>query len=185
MDDRQIVDLYWARAESAVEESSKKYGKYCYRISYDILHSHEDAEECVNDTYLRAWNAMPPHRPVRLATFLGKITRNLSIDRALYNRAKKRCAEVELALDELAECITEDDRTLSPSETLALRDAINGFLATLPERTRALFLRRYWHLHPTRQLAHDFGMTEGSVKALLHRTRAKLKKHLEKEEIPL
>lgn len=185
MDDQRIVALYWARDEQAIAETQSKYGRYCHTIAQRILDSHEDAEECVNDTYIRAWGAMPPHRPTRLATFLGKITRNLAIDRYLARRTQKRAAEPELVLDELAECITEDDRALSPAEELALRDAVNGFLASLPVRTRRAFLYRYWHLMPVAEVARTCGMRESAVKVLLHRTRQKFKEYLEKEDIPL
>ena len=185
MEDQLIIEMLWQRSETALRELEKKYGKSLHLISYNILKNHEDAEECVNDTYLRAWDAMPPHRPAKLSAFLGKITRNLAIDRYLYRRADKRDEQVEMALDELAECISEDDRTLSPAEELALRDAINGFLATLPARTRCVFLRRYWQLLPIADIARESGMSEGALKVLLHRTRQKLKQYLEKEGFSL
>lgn len=106
MEDRQIVDLYWARSENAISETERKYGRYCYYIAYNILHNNEDSEECVNDTYLNAWKAMPNQRPSKLSTFLGKITRNLSLNRwELYNAEKRGSGQIPLALDELHECI--------------------------------------------------------------------------------
>ena len=185
MDDEKIVALFWARDERAIAQTQQKYGRYCYTVARRIVSSHEDAEECVNDTYLRAWDAMPPHRPTRLSAFLGKITRNLAIDRYLYRRADKRDEGVEMALDELGECLSEDDRTLSPAEELALRDAVNGFLATLPARTRCVFLRRYWQLLPIADIARESGMSEGALKVLLHRTRLKFKQSLQKEGFSL
>jgi RNA polymerase sigma-70 factor (ECF subfamily) len=185
MDDQQIVDLYWKRDESAIAETQKKYGKYCHTIAYAILHSHEDAEECVNDTYLRAWGAIPPAKPGRLSTFLGKITRNLSLDRYEKNTAQKRSGPVELVLDELCECIPDADSALDPIDMIALGDAINAFLGGLPQKTRQIFLRRYWYMSPVKEIARDMGMSEGTVKVSLMRTRESFKAYLEKEGIVL
>lgn len=185
MDDQQIVDLYWKRDENAIAETQKTYGKYCHTIAYTILHSHEDAEECVNDTYLRAWGAIPPAKPSRLSTFLGKITRNLSLDRYEKNTAQKRSGPVELVLDELSECIPDADSTLDPIDMIALGDAINAFLGGLPKKTRQIFLRRYWYMSPVRDIARDTGMSEGAVKVSLLRTRESFKAYLEKEGIVL
>jgi RNA polymerase sigma-70 factor (ECF subfamily) len=185
MDDQQIVDLYWKRDESAIAETQKKYGKYCHTIAYAILHSHEDAEECVNDTYLRAWGAIPPAKPGRLSTFLGKITRNLSLDRYEKNTAQKRSGPVELVLDELSECIPDADSALDPIDMIALGDAINAFLEGLPQKTRQIFLRRYWYMSPVKDIARDTGMSEGAVKVSLMRTRESFKAYLEKEGIVL
>jgi RNA polymerase sigma-70 factor (ECF subfamily) len=185
MDDQQIVDLYWKRDESAIDQTQKKYGKYCHHIAYSILYSHEDAEECVNDTYLRAWGAIPPAKPGRLSTFLGKITRNLSLDRYEKNTAQKRSGPVELVLDELSECIPDADSALDPIDMIALGDAINAFLGGLPQKTRQIFLRRYWYMSPVKEIARDMGMSEGTVKVSLMRTRESFKAYLEKEGIVL
>jgi RNA polymerase sigma-70 factor (ECF subfamily) len=185
MDDQQIVDLYWQRDEKAIDQTQKKYGKYCHTIAYAILHSHEDAEECVNDTYLRAWGAIPPAKPGRLSTFLGKITRNLSLDRYEKNTAQKRSGPVELVLDELSECIPDADSALDPIDMIALGDAINAFLGGLPQKTRQIFLRRYWYMSPVKEIARDMGMSEGTVKVSLMRTRESFKAYLEKEGIVL
>ena len=185
MDDQQIVDLYWQRDEHAIAETQKKYGKYCHTIAYTILHSHEDAEECVNDTYLRAWGAIPPAKPGRLSTFLGKITRNLSLDRWEKNAAQKRSGPVEVVLDELSECIPDADSALDPVDMIALGDAINAFLAGLPQKARQIFLRRYWYMSPVKAIARDTGMTESAVKVSLLRTRESFKAYLEKEGIVL
>jgi RNA polymerase sigma-70 factor (ECF subfamily) len=185
MDDQQIVDLYWQRDEKAIDQTQKKYGKYCHTIAYAILHSHEDAEECVNDTYLRAWGAIPPAKPGRLSTFLGKITRNLSLDRYEKNTAQKRSGPVELVLDELSECIPDADSALDPIDMIALGDAINAFLGGLPQKTRQIFLRRYWYMSPVKDIARDTGMSEGAVKVSLLRTRESFKAYLEKEGIVL
>jgi len=185
MDDKQIVDLYWERSESAIKETQRKYGKYCHSIAYAILYSSEDAEECVNDTLLRAWGAIPPAKPSRLSTFLGKITRNLALDRYDKNTAQKRLGPVELVLDELSECIPDADSSLDPIDKIALGDAINAFLAGLPQKTRQIFLRRYWFLSPVRDIARDTDMSESAVKASLMRTRESFKAYLEKEGIVL
>ena len=186
MDDRQIVDLYWERSETAISETSKKYGKYCCYIAYNILHNREDCEECVNDTYMRAWNAMPPQRPDRLSAFLGKITRNLSLNRyAKYTARKRGAGQTELALEELRECIPASDCVEQVIDDMQLAETINAFLDTLPAETRKIFVRRYWYLSPVREIASDYEVSESKVKMKLMRTRNKLRKVLEKEGISL
>ncbi|MBE6579078.1 MAG: sigma-70 family RNA polymerase sigma factor [Ruminococcaceae bacterium] len=180
MEDKQIVELYFARAESAVAETEKKYGRYCRYIAYRILENDEDAEESVNDTYLKAWNTMPPHRPQALKPYLGMLCRQISLDRYEMNHAGKRFGQVSLALEELAECIP-DGKNGDPGEGLALRDALNRFLYSLPEKTRKIFLRRYWYTSSIAEIASDFGMKESNVTVLLLRTRRKLKAFLQKE----
>lgn len=185
MEDNKIVDLYWERSEAAVLETQKKYGRYCHYIAYHILYSDEDAEECVNDTYIKAWNAMPPHRPERLSSFLGKITRNTALDYYSYLNAGKRSGNTTLVLDEMAECIP-DPRSEAPlSDEIALKNAINGFLASLPKQTRIIFMRRYWYLSSIKEIANDYRLSESNVKVTLHRTRNKFKEYLEKEGIIL
>ena len=184
MEDVRIVELYFERSETAIEETQRKYGRYCYHIAYNILFSNEDSEECVNDTYLRAWNAMPPHRPERLSAFLGKIVRNLALDRYDKKMATKRSVGVELALDELEECIADTDGVWNEDEQ-RLRTAINGFLAALPRRDRMIFIRRYWYVSPISQIATEFGAEEGNIKVILHRTRKKFREHLIKEGIEI
>ena len=184
MEDNRIVELYFERSEAAISETQKKYGKYCNYIAYNILNSQLDAEECVNDTYLRAWESIPPERPSVLKSFLGKITRNLALDRYDKAHALKRGGNAELALDEIGECIpSEDGREMS--DEIALRDAINGFLATLPKQTRIIFMRRYWYLSPVKHIAGDLGLSMSSVKVTLMRTRKKFKEYLEKEGISI
>lgn len=181
MEDSKILELYWSRSEQAIAETQEKYGKYCHYIAFNILYSDEDAEECVNDTYIRAWDSMPPHRPERLAPFLGKITRNLSLDRYDRIKAQKRCGNTELALDELAECIPDSEMPMS--EELALKDAINGFLGSLPRRTRIIFMRRYFYLCSISDIAQSLEMSESNVKVTLMRAREKFRERLEKEGI--
>jgi RNA polymerase sigma-70 factor (ECF subfamily) len=186
MDDQQIIDLYWARSENAISETAKKYGKYCHAIAYHILHNDEDSEECVNDTYLNAWEAMPPHRPHRLSAFLGKITRNLSLDRYKRLAAEKRgSGQVPLALNELLECVPTADSTEKVVDDLALTESLNRFLGTLSVDSRKIFLRRYWYLIPVKEIAADFSISESKVKMSLLRSRKELKQFLEKEGITL
>ena len=140
MDDKQILDLYWERSEAAISETSKKYGKYCRYIAFNILHNDEDSEECVNDTYLRAWNSIPPNRPSVLKTFLGKITRNLSLDRyELLNAKKRNGGQMPLILDEIQECIPSLDSTENIVEEIALTDILNRFLSSLSLEQRKIF----------------------------------------------
>ena len=186
MDDKKILDLYWMRSEAAISETANKYGKYCHSLAFNISRNHEDSQECVNDVYLKAWKAMPPQRPNRLSVFLGKITRNLSLNRYKKQTAEKRgCGQVPLELDELQECIPAADSTEQAIDDLALAEALNQFLASLPPETRKIFMRRYWYISSIQEIAEDFHMGESKVKMLLLRTRNKLKLFLEKEGILL
>ncbi len=186
MQDDQIVDLYWSRDEQAITESQRSYGSYCHSIAFRILRDREDTDECVNDTWLRAWNAMPPSRPGRLALFLGTITRNLSLDRWKEKRAKKRgSGEMMLALDELAECVPDRHSTEDAVETAELERLLNEFLHTLPERDCNVFLRRYWYVEEYSSIAKRYGMKLSTVKTSLFRTRGRLRTFLEKEGIIL
>ncbi len=182
MEDSKIIDLYFERSQVAVRETHEKYGHYCHSIAYSVLYSDEDAEECVNDTYLKAWQSIPPHRPLRLGAFLGKITRNLALDRYDAKAAKRRNGGIELALEEISECVP-DTIGESESEGKALSDAINSFLASLPKRTRIIFMQRYWYLSSISEISNSLGISESNVKVILMRTRRKFKEHLEKEEI--
>ena len=186
MEDNQIVDLYWARSEKAISETSNKYGHYCYYIAYNILHSKEDSEECVNDTYLNAWNAMPDQRPNILSAFLGRITRNLSLQRwEKYTAQKRGAGQVPLALDELQDCIPATDKTDHIIDDLMLADLLNRFLASLTAEKRIIFMRRYWYLCPVAEIASDFAISESKVKMSLLRSRNELKLLLTKEGIDL
>lgn len=184
MEDGTIIDLYWERSQQAIAESEKKYGPYCHTIARRILDQEEDAEECVNDTWLHAWNAMPPQRPGILSAFFGKLTRNLSLDRWRRNKAAKRGGDrVEAALHELEDCLPDlrrPDEELEAGETAAL---ISAFLRRQSRENRALFVRRYFHLEPLNDLADRFGMSVGQVKSRLHRMRVKLKAELEREGV--
>lgn len=185
MEDAKIVEAYWQRQESAIEETRQKYGAYCRSIAYNILSNAEDARECENDTYLAAWNAMPPHRPTVLSTFLGKITRRIALDRwKSANAIKRGGGSVALSLDELSECIG----TQSLSERLEARELgqlISRFLRTLPARDRQIFLRRYWYCDSISQIATLFSSGESKIKMNLLRTRKKLQDYLRKEGVVL
>lgn len=183
--DDEIVSMYHARDEQAIGESARKYGRYCHSIAYAILQNDQDAEECVNDTYVRAWESMPPHKPSRLSTYLGKLTRNLSISRHRHAHADKRWSGSDAVYDEMAECLPDTDASGELSDEIALRDAINSFLASLPNRTRVVFMQRYWYFCPIAAIARDMSMSESDVKVTLMRTRNRFREHLEKEGIVL
>ena len=185
MEDQQIVDLYFARSESAITETDRKYGRYCHSIAYNILEDHEDAKEIVNDTYLKAWNTIPPNRPDPLKPSVGMISRHLSLDRYEEYHTQKRGGQVPLVLEELAECIPDNDSREDIGESVALKDALAKFIRSLPDKTQMIFLRRYWYASSVAEIAEEYGMRENSVNVLLHRTRKKLKDHLQKEGFDL
>lgn len=183
MEDDRIVRLFWDRAETAIDETDRKYRRYLLRIARNILGNDRDAEECVNDTYLRAWNAIPPHEPRQLSTFLGKITRRLALDRYDALTAQKRGGgTVPVLLEEWRDCLPATGGDAVADE-LTLRDALNRFLRTLPTGRRRMFLRRYWYADSIRDIARDAGCGESKVKMALLRTRRELKEFLEKENI--
>ena len=177
MTDEQIITLYWDRSETAIAETDNKYGRYFHYIAFGILCDDEDAKETVNDTYLKAWDTMPPQKPNHLKAFLGRITRQLSINRLERNTAKKRGgSQYDLALEELRDCIADNGEDYA--DITALRDCLNSFLRYLPEEARRVFIRRYWHMQPIAQIADGLSISESKVKSLLMRTREKLKQHL-------
>jgi RNA polymerase sigma factor, sigma-70 family len=180
MDDRAIVALYWKRAETAILETKKQYGRLLLSISRGILRNEEDAEECENDTYLKAWNTIPPKRPDKLSAFLAKIVRNLSLDRYDAMHAEKRGGgEVPLLLDELAEVIA--DETAFPTDTEGLSEVLNAFLGRLKPDARTIFLRRYWFGDSVQEISARSGFGESKIKMSLLRTRQSLQEALEKE----
>ena len=182
LEDQKIIELYMARNGRAIQETSDKYGSYCYAISHRIVCDHEDAEECVNDTWLRTWDAIPPAYPIVFRQFLAKITRNLSFDRYRANQAKKRGnGEMDMVLDELEECIAGSGGPEAEYEAKALQACINEFINTLAERDGDIFLRRYYYVEATDAIAKRYGMKESNVLTILSRTRKKLKSHLIKE----
>jgi RNA polymerase sigma-70 factor (ECF subfamily) len=179
MEDAKIVQLYWDRDERAISVTADQYGGCCAAIARNILGNNEDAEECVNDTYWNAWNAMPPHRPDILAAFLGKITRNLSFNRYKHNTADKRGGgELPAVLDELADCVSGGDTVEQELDRQELVKAINGFLDTLPQDKRSIFICRYWYTDRIADIAHRHGMKEGAVSMTLNRLRANLHDYL-------
>lgn len=179
MDDDGIIQLYWDRNEQAISITSEKYGHYCKAIARNILDSDEDAEECVNDTYLNAWNSMPTHWPKQLATFLGKITRNLSFNKYKHNHAEKRNGgEIALVLEELADCVSDTDDVEQIIDRRELERAINSFVKNLSAEKRDMFVRRYWYADSVSEIAADYGMLRKSVSKTLERTRKRLKEHL-------
>ncbi len=182
MEDAKIVALYWNRDEVAIKETSDKYGSYCYSIAYHILNNHHEAEECVNDTFLGAWNSIPPNRPAVLATYLGKITRRLSLKVLRSKDTDKRGnGEVAASLDELRECIPSQETVEANMEYKALISILNNFSAVLPTDERRVFVRRYWHAHSIAEICKQYGFSKSKVESMLYRTRKKLKKALEKE----
>jgi len=179
VEDSAIVQLYWDREERALTASAEKYGGYCARVAGNILASREDVEECVNDTWLHAWSAMPPHRPQALGPFLGKLTRNLSFNRYKRDRAVKRGGgELPLVLDELAECVSGRDSVEGEVDRGELTAAIDAFLAGLPGEQRRMFLLRYWYAEPIHAIARRTGKSEAAVAKTLSRTRQKLRDYL-------
>ncbi len=178
--DEAIVELYHKRDEAAIAESQRKYGAYCHRVADRILCNLQDAEECVNDTWVEAWGAMPPKRPACLGGFLAAITRHISLDRLDYNRARKRSGLVEVS-EEFWECVPADEASIE--DEAAAADRLGRFLGSLDARTRVIFLQRYFYLCPVKDIASRAGMSESAVKTLLFRTRGKLREFLEKEGI--
>ena len=182
MEDSRIVELYWQKNADAIKETDSKYGAYCFAIADNILHNKEDSEECVNDTWLNAWNAMPPQKPTKLQMFLAKITRNLSFNRFNARSAEKRGGgEIVLVLDELAECIASETDVASEYEAKELGQCIRRFVKALPERDGNIFVRRYFFTESITQIAQKCSLTENNVMVILSRTRKKLKAHLVKE----
>lgn len=182
MEDSRIVDLYWARDERAIAETQTKYARYLLTIAYNIVFDNEDSEECVNDTYMRAWNAMPDDRPEMLSTYLGKFTRNLAID--VYrkkNSMKRKDSEYALSIDELDECISGGNTVEEEIDRGLLTKAINEFLRSRSEEKRNIFIARYFYCDPTKTIAEKAGMKEVTVRSVLLREREALKEYLRKE----
>jgi RNA polymerase sigma-70 factor (ECF subfamily) len=186
MEDSQIVALYLQRDERALEETARKYGNYCFSITHNILGNREDAEEAVSDTYLGAWATIPPHKPVILSTFLGKIARRTAIKRYQHNRTLKRGGgELALALEELSEFLSDGNTPESAIENAELARILNEFLRKLPKEERTVFVCRYWYLDPIADIAKRFGFSQSKVKSMLARTRKKLSAALQKEGIAI
>lgn len=190
MDDHTIITLYNARDERAIAETARKYGAYCLAVAENILASIRDSEECVNDTWLKTWNSIPPESPHSLRAWLSRITRNLALNRLAARSAEKRMGEsCATALEELSECIAApsdtEDQVLQRERAATLARSLNRFLKTLSHRERDIFLGRYYFLYPAKEIAKRLGMRENYVRNLLSRTREKLRDHLRKEDFDL
>jgi RNA polymerase sigma-70 factor (ECF subfamily) len=182
MQDDRIVSLYWKRDETAISETEQKYGKYLSKIAYHVLSNQEDSKESVNDTYLKAWNSMPPHKPSVLSTYLGRITRQTSIDLFRKRNSDKRLSsEYAVSLSELEECISTGDVTEQSVDVHLLAESISRFLRSLSPEAGSIFVMRYYFMDSIREIADSYGMSQSKVKSMLHRTRIALKNHLEQE----
>lgn len=182
MEDWRIVALYWARRPQAIACSEEKYGDYCLRVARNILGQLEDAQECVNDTWLSAWNSMPPHRPQALGAFFAKLTRRLAFNRWKRNTAQKRGGgQMPLVLEELSQCVAGSESVENTVEAKELGRRVERFLKTLPQRERDVFLRRYFFTEPLGDIGRRYGLTENHVAVLLSRVRKQLRALLEKE----
>ena len=183
MEDSKIIDLFFERSEDAIIQTDKKYGKYCYAIAYNILYSEPDSEECVNDTYLRVWETIPPQNPNAFPAYIGRITRNLALNRLEYNKSKKRDSSFDALLDEMQEMIPDESADPQSADEVALREAINSFLRSLEANTRIIFVRRYWYNSTVKDIAEDYSLPVGTVKSTLSRTRKRFREYLQKEGI--
>lgn len=182
MDDRQIVALYLDRDEAAIGQTEKKYGAYLYKIAYNILNDLQDSQESVNDTYLAAWNSIPPHQPEVLSTYLGKLARRISIDVfRKRNRLKRKDSEYAISLSELDEAIAGGDMPEETVQAQQLAECISGFLRNLPQESRNAFIGRYYYCDSIKEVARYCGMSEAKAKTLLHRVRCRLREYLCKE----
>lgn len=180
MEDREIIDLYWERNEQAIQKTAEKYGAYCTKISMNILNSYHDSEECVNDTFLHTWRAIPPNRPVIFSAFIGRITRNLAINKYKARHADKRSAsEFALSLDELDDCAAVSSTVEAQTDSAELSRRISEFLRAQPDSTRRVFVRRYFFCESISEIASSFNMSESKVKSILFRTRKALKRNLQ------
>ena len=186
MEDGKIVELYWQRSQDAIAATQCKYGRLCHRIARNILHSDQEAEECVNDALMRVWNAIPPQKPQKLAAFIGAVTRNLALDKYREAARQKRGGgAVACALSELDECVASPENVEQAVDEKMLSESISRFLRTLPEQKRNMFIRRYWYLYSVEEIAGQYGMSANRVSVMLFRMRKALKAHLEKEDIVL
>lgn len=178
MNDEEIINLYWRRKENAIYETAKKYGKYCSKISFNILQNKEDVKECVNDTYLKTWNSIPPQRPNILKVYLGRITRNISLNKYEKKKAKKRDYTVEIALEELKECVSLNNNTEEEYKYNELVNMLNIFLSKLSQDKRKIFLERYWYLYSIKDISLKNNISEDNIKIILLRIRNQLKDYL-------
>lgn len=186
MDDRRIVELFLERSEEAILETDIKYGRYCHKIAFNVLGNDEDSEECVNDAYMRAWGSIPPNEPDSMASYIGRITRNLALDKLRQKQSDKRGnGEVPVVLDELAECVSGHDELERRQDSAEIAAAIDSFLDELNSVERGVFLRRYWMMEPIADVANRYDISVSKTTTMLFRLRNRLKKHFMKEGIPL
>lgn len=185
MEDEAIIELYFNRNESAIEETSNKYGKYCHIIANNILKSIDDSEECVNETYLNTWNTIPPSRPSIFKAFLGKITRNIALNMYKKEYTKKRKCEAEVVLDELEECVPSKNTIEIELEEKELSIIIDNFLLNLPNNKRVIMVERYWYLYSIKDISKKHNLGESNIKMILARLRKDLRDYLEKEGVEI
>ena len=185
MDDSKIIELYLSRSEDAIAETDLKYGKLCRYIAMNILRNNEDSEECINDTYLGAWNAIPPQKPNRLSAFISRITRNLALKKYEYVSAFKRNPEVLLSLTELEECVSGQDYVEAELENKRIEKAISDFLWQQDIEKRTVFILRYWYFEPIDSICKRCGFSQGKAASMLYHTRQRLRQHLDSEGIEL
>lgn len=185
MDDETIINLYWARDESAIAETSAKYGGLCNHIAHNFLARHEDVEECVNDAYFAVWNAIPDKHPSRFSVFIGRIVRNLALKKYEYLSAAKRNPSAVTSLEELGDCVSGTDNVESEIQKKQIERAITGFLRQLDEEKRNVFIRRYWYLDSIETLCKYTGFSQSKIKSMLYEMRRKLRKYLEREGIDI
>lgn len=183
MTDERLIDLFWRRDESAIVETDRAYGRYCHTVARNILGADGDTGSCVDDTYMSVWQNIPPTRPSCFRAYIARITRNIALNMLDYFRADKRRDNSALVLDEFWECVPSGDMPID--DDIILREAINGFLATLKPDTRRIFMQRYWYFYSVREIARSAKMTETNVKVILHRTRKDFKSYLERREISI
>lgn len=185
MEDSRIIELFFSRSEQAISELAYKYGKVCRKIAVNILNNVEDAEECVNDAYLGAWNSIPPQKPNPLVTYICKITRNVALKKYRYNTAKRRNGYYDISLSELEECIPSARQDIASCTGEELTKVIENFLNTLDKKSRVMFVKRYWYAESVKEIAEEFGVTENSISVKLLRIREKLRKYLIREGVIL
>lgn len=184
MEDEKIIELYFERNESAISETAEKYGNYLYKIAFNILSDNEDSEESVNDTYMSAWNTIPPEKPNVFSAFLSKITRYISLNRYRAGKAEKRGGgEIDAAFEEIEECVPDKSDIYDEIETKELAEVISDYLKKLPETERKIFVCRYYYLDSLSDISEQFGFSQSKVASMLHRTRKKILSHLEKEGV--
>lgn len=178
IDDERIIELFFERSEEAIHELGNKYGKFCHRLSYNIVNNRQDAEECVNDAYLGAWNAIPPEKPDPLLTYLCKIVRNISLKLYYRKGAAKRSSTYTIAMEEIEACIASPNTVETEFEARELARIIESFLDTLTVENRVIFMRRYWFSDSCKEIAEFVGLTENNITVRLTRIRKKMKKYL-------